>query len=292
MWVPENVRAAFDSAPRPVRVVVTTVYDTYVAWRDGRTIRLGAALAYYGLFSMASVLTVSLGLSQRIIGAENVESYLNGIFQDTLGPASADASAWVADRLDGSLGTQLGLIGGISLLVTGSLFFLALEDALNQIWLLPVRVGWRISVKRRAVSFLVLFAAALTLVVAFATQAVSGIFNSLLPGSIPGVDLVASLFASALSWVVLWAAVTLLFRYLPAAEVRWRAAIIGGIATSALLIVGTTVIGWYLRTFGASSVSGAMSSVLAILAWIFYEAQIFLVGAQFTRVVSNRIGST
>jgi len=78
----------------------------------------------------------------------------------------------------------------------------------------------------------------------------------------------------------------LLFRYLPDSRVPWRAAVIGGAVTTLLVVLGTTVIGFYLRHFGATSVPGAAGGVALVLLWMYYEAQIVLVGAEFTRVVA------
>jgi membrane protein len=78
----------------------------------------------------------------------------------------------------------------------------------------------------------------------------------------------------------------LLFRFLPPARVRWRPAIICGVATGALLVVGTALISWYLRSFGASSLTGAAAAVLGVLVWIYYEAQILLAGAQMCKILS------
>ena len=284
MSIAGRLRSITSLGPVAVRVVV----DTYGSWRADRTIRLGAGLAYYGLFSLASVLTLSLGIV-RLLGRRNdVDSYLAQRFEEIFGEIGAELSGMLAEQLSGGTGAQLGLIGLGSLLVTGSLFFLALEDALNQIWGMPVRVGIRSSIRRRLVAFLVLFGAALTLVVSLAVQTSSSLIEALLPGEALGVSALVSFVASSLSWLVLAGAVVLLFRFLPSADIPWRPAITSGVATSALLIVGTALIGAYLRRFGATSLSGAASSLLAVLFWIYYEAQILLAGAQLLKVLTER----
>ncbi len=266
---------------------VSVLFDTYASWRADRTIRLGAGLAYYGLFSLASVLTLTLGIVRVLGRRSDIDAYLSVRFEEMFGELGVEVSGLFAEKLSGSTGTQLGLIGFGSLLVTGSLFFIALEDALNQIWGMPVRVGIRSSVRRRLVAFLVLFGAALSLVVSFVIQTASSLIEALVPGEVIGVSALASFVASVLSWLVLAGAVVLLFRFLPSADVPWRPAAISGVVVSALLIVGTALIGRYLRRFGASSLSGAASSLLAILVWIYYEAQILLAGAQLCKVLTR-----
>ena len=269
-------------ARRAVRVLLAT----YGAWRDDRTIRLGAGLAYYGLFSLASVLTLSLGMVRVVTRRSETQAYLAERFEDAFGDIGAEVARFVAEQLDGSGGVQLGLIGLGSLLVTGSLFFIALDDAFKQIWNVPVRTGIWSTVRRRAVGLLVLFAAALTLVASLVVYTVSGLLEALVPGSLPRLSVIAELFASTLSWLVLAVALVLLFRFLPPARVRWRPAIICGVATGALLVVGTALISWYLRSFGASSLTGAAAAVLGVLVWIYYEAQILLAGAQMCKILS------
>lgn len=265
------------------RYLPSLLMRTYESWRDDRTIRLGAGLAYYGLFSLSSVLAVSLGLF-RIIGRSTaVEQALVERLDNFLGSDSEVTASEIVDRLGGSTGTQLGLIGLGSLLVTGSLFFLALEDAFNQIWREPVRVGFRSTIRRRLVSLIVLLGAATSLVVAFTLQAATSLLEALLPEWTTGSDALAAMTTNVVGWAVLGGAVALLFRYLPPHEIAWRPAISAALLTGVFLTIGSAMIGWYLRTAGASSVVGVVSTPLAVLLWIYYEAQILLAGAQLTK---------
>ena len=265
------------------RRVPSLVMRTYASWRDDRTIRLGAGLAYYGLFSLSSIIAVSLGLFRIIGSSAAVEEALAERLDHFLGAQSDVTAADILDRMDGSAGTQLGLIGLGSLLITGSLFFLALEDAFNQIWDVPVRVGLRFTVRRRFVSLLVLLGAATALVASFTLQAATSLIEVILPGSTAGEAAIASVATNAVSWTVLGSALTLLLRYLPPIEVPWRSAIITAFLTGILLVIGSALVGLYLRTAGASSVVGVVSAPLAVLVWIYYEAQILLAGAQLAK---------
>lgn len=264
------------------------VAATYVAWRDDRTMRLGAGLAYYGLFSLASVLAVALGLLRVIGQSEAVEAVLVERATALAGPDAADAVASFLVELDGSAGTQLGLIGLASLLVTGSVFFLALEDALNQIWHVPVAAGIRSSLRRRLTSLVVLLASAATLVIALGAQSATAFLGALLPGAVGESTALGSLLTSVLGTAVLAAALSLLFRFLPAIDPGRRAAVSSAVPTAVVLVVGTALVGWYLRTIGAGSLGGVASVPLAVLFWIYAEAQILLVGAQLSKVLARR----
>ena len=260
---------------------------TYREWRSDRTIRLGAGLAYYGLFSLTSVLAIAAGL-MRIVGrSDAVEAAITERIVELAGESSAASVSAAFDNLTGTAGTSVGLIGLASLLVTGSLFFVALEDAMNQIWHVPVRSGLRSSVQRRLVSLVVLFGAAVTLTVSFFVQTASSLLERFLPGSAPGLEALSSIFTSVLSWSVLAIALTLLFTYLPRREVPWYPAVTAAVTTAVFLVIGTALIGWYLRTVGASSVGGVASTPIVILLWIYYEAQIVLAGVQLSKVLTR-----
>ena len=285
--VRERLASFRERLPTPITTTIDVGVATYQAWRDDRTIRLGAGLAYYGLFSLASVFSISLWMVQVLSSRADVENFLATALEDALGDAAPDAATTISNALDQVSGGSLGLVGLVSLLITGSLFFLALEDALNQIWGVPVRHGIRWTIRRRLTSFLVLFGAASAIILSVAVQAVTSLVERIIPGSL-GSNALGSLMATGLGLLVLVVAVILLLLFLPSADVSRRAAIVSGVVTAGLLVVGTALIGWYLRTFGATSVTGAAASILAILFWIFYEAQILLAGAQLSKVLTLR----
>jgi len=274
----------------PLAPVWELVGATYRSWRADRTIRLGAGLAYYGLFSLASVIAVSFGII-RIIGrneaieeavADRVDEFVTDV------PAAEEIVTSAFEQLAGTNGGSIGLFGLASLLVTGSFFFLALEDAVDLIFGVPVRSGWRFTVRRRFVSLVVLLGACVTIVLALTVQAAASLLERFVGDITPTNGFLASLLASGLGWAVLGGALLLLFRYLPTIEVPWRIAFVGALVTAAFLTVGTSLIGWYLRTIGASSLSGAASTPIAVLLWIYYEAQILLAGVQLTHVLDER----
>jgi membrane protein len=267
------------------RPVPALLQRTYASWRDDRTIRLGAGLAYYGLFSLSSMLAIVLGFVRVVGRSEAVEEAIVERMEQLLGPEAQTAVTDFIANVEQSNGTRLGLIGLGSLLITGSLFFLALEDAFNQIWDRPVRVGLRSTLRRRAMSLLVLLAAAATLVVTLAVNAVTNLFEALLPGVTDGAPLITSIVTSGMAWAVLGLALALLFKYMPPEDVRWRHALIAAAITGVLVVIGSAVIGWYLRTAGAASVVGVVSTPIAVLLWIYYEAQIVLAGAQLLRTL-------
>ena len=275
---------------RYVRVVVT---ETYAQWRGDRTLRLGAGLAYYTLFTFVPFLALTAALAGQLFGLAEFEQFLTDRVGQ-FGVADAEtAGASIADELGSrSSRTSFGLVGFGSLLFASSLVFLALVDAVNTIWHAPVRAGFRDSIRRRLVSFLMVFGTGSVMVTAFAISAVSGAAERFIPGDIAILDSLASVLTSLASASALVVALVLLFRYTGPVRVPWLASVVSASITTVLLIVGTGAIGWYLRNYGGASLSGAFGAVLIALTWVYYEAQILLVGVQLAKVLTRSTGET
>ncbi len=263
--------------------------ETYQSWRNHRTIRLGAGLAYYGLFAIVPILAVALSLAGLFIAQTDVQAYLAGQLSDLLGLDADQVATAVAAVLDdsGSL-TGLGLVGAASLLLTASLLVIALQDAFNTIWERPVRSGIRQTVLRRLVAFVVVAGAGAVIVVSFAINAVTSLLGRLVPDA-AFFQSIEELFGLAASWALAIGVIALLFRYLTDVRVPWVPSIVGGVVTAAMLAIGTVLVGAYLRRYAAASLAGATGSVFLVLLWIYYVAQIVLVGAELTRVLSHRL---
>jgi membrane protein len=285
-----TLHGMLDSLPRPFRRAFGRAFGiisaTYTQWRLHRTIRLGAAVAYYGLFALVPVLAVCLAVAGRLVSDGQVQEYLDTRLVEVFGPEAAGFSEAVASTL-GSSGTiaGLGLVGAGTLVLAATLLVISLQDALNTIWELPVVSGFRRSFLRRLGAFVVILAAGGVLVLAFAINSITAVIDRLVPDVVI-LESMTELFGAATSWALGVGVFILLFRYLPDSRVPWRAASIGGAVTTLLVVLGTTVIGFYLRHFGATSVPGAAGGVALILLWMYYEAQIVLVGAEFTRVIA------
>ena len=263
-------------------------YDTYQEWRNHRTIRLGAGLAYYGLFAIVPILAVGLSLAGRFIAQNDVQSYLSDLLFDLFGIDAAQVAQVLSETLDneGTL-SGLGIVGAASLLLTASLLVIALQDAFNTIWERPVRSGLRQTVLRRLVAFVVVAGAGAVIVVSFAINAVTGLLGRL----VPDIALAASLevlLGQAASWALGVAVLALLFQYLTDVRIPWPPVLIGAIVTALMLAIGTMLIGAYLRRYAASSLAGATGSVFLVLLWIYYVAQIVLAGAELTRTLTKR----
>ncbi len=266
----------------------TLGFETYEHWRDHRTIRLGAGLAYYGLFALVPLLALALSVAGLVISRGDVQSYLADRISGWLGIDADNVARALTDAFDGTgTLTGLGILGAVSLLLTASVLVVAVQDAFNTIWERPVRPGLRHTVIRRLVSFAVIAGAGAVVIASFVLNAVTGLLARLIPDA-AFVSALEELFGVATSWVLGVGVVALLFRVLTDAHVPWVSAVAGGAATAGALAVGTVLVGAYLQRYAASSLAGVTGSVFLVLLWIFYVGQIILVGAEFTRVLVLR----
>jgi membrane protein len=262
--------------------------ETYEHWRDHRTIRLGAGLAYYGVLALVPLVAVALVIAGLVISNADIQSFVAERLSEWLGVEADDVAQALADALEGA-GTLsgLGLLGAASLLLTASVLVLAVQDAFNTIWERPVRPGLRHTVVRRLVSFAVVAGAGAVVVVSFALNAVAGVMSRIVPDATL-VESLEELYGVATSWALGTVVIALLLRILPDSHVPWSSAIGGGAVTAAMLVVGSVLIGAYLQRVAVASLVGATGSVFIVLLWIFYVGQIVLVGAEFTRVLVLR----
>ncbi|MCP3856448.1 MAG: YihY/virulence factor BrkB family protein [Actinomycetia bacterium] len=261
---------------------------TYRSWREDRTLRLGAGLAYYTLFTVLPFGALFVVLAGSLFGGADIQVYVVELLE-AMGVAETDAVAEAVTELVArqSMRSSLGLLGLGSLLFAASLVFLALQDAIQTIWHQPVRSGLRNSLRRRLVAFIMVLTTVLLIVVSFAVSAVTGAARALLPGESGLLNDLADLVTAGTSVLPLAIMLALLYRHLPPASVPWKVAAVAASVTALLLVAGTSVIGWLLRSYGGASVTGAFGTLLAVLSWIYYEAQIILAGAQLTKVLGS-----
>ena len=270
--------------PSPRLVVV----ETYTSWRSHRTIRLGASLAYYGLFAIVPLLAISFAVAGLVISEADVEDVLASVLGNVVDGDGQEFAAQIAESLDATATTgTLGLIGLGSLLLTASLVFVALQDAFDTIWELPVSSGTWATVRRRLIAFAVVLLAGGLLVASFAIVSISNLLRGILPGTSTIVDVGADLVVSVGSVALLAVVISALFHFLTREGLSWKVSAAGGVLTAVTLTVGNRLFIEYMRRFGASSLAGATGSVLVGLVWIYTIAQIVLAGAELTRVLQR-----
>lgn len=283
-------RALLADLVRP-RSLVALVLDTYEQWRVQRTVRLGAALAYYGLFAIVPVLSLSLGVVSMVFSGIDVDDALNRLAErlfDSTPPPAFVAS--VSDQIDQlEVGAGLGVLGFASLLLAGSLVFVALNDAASLIWEVPVQRGFGTTIRRRLLALGIVLGVGAVAIGVVVLRWVGGLLTRLVPSGIWVVDAVTQAAERFAAVLVVGAVVALLFRVLAPRGVDWLALLVGGGLAGAAMVVGSDLFGVYLDTVFTTSVTGAAAGVLVFLLWTYAMAQILLVGMHLTRGLDDRL---
>jgi membrane protein len=273
------------------------VRDSAYAWSEDRASRKGAALAYYMAFSMAPILIVATAVAGLFFGSAAAKGQIFEEMQKILGPTGARVvQAMVASAGRPGRGTLPALIGLVTMLIGSTSALAELKDGLDQIWNVPVahssgfwRYLWDFA-RTRLLSILIILGLGFLLLMSL-------VFSALLTGLAHklGVSDAADAFLQVLNFVLSLGLVVVLFatiyKVLPAVQLAWRDVAVGSTVTAVLFAVGKHVIGVYLGHSAVTSTYGAAGSLLVVLVWVYYSAQIFLYGAEFTKVYATRFGS-
>jgi membrane protein len=273
------------------RATLRLVRDALVNARRHKISRLAAALAFYALFSLAPLIVIIVSVSGLTFGTEAVEGEIVARTSGLLGSRGAETiQAIVASAGRPTPSAAAAAVGFAVLLFGASRVFVQLQDAMNTIWEAESR-GIRATIRNRLTGFAMVLAAGAVFLLGLVAQGAVAALRGLAGESVPGL----AGFLSALDWTLSFALTALLlgavFRYLPRADVDWADVWPGAVPTTFLFLAGRLAIGVYLQWGAMESIYGAAFSVLVILLWVYYTAQIVFFGAEFTRIYTRRFGS-
>jgi membrane protein len=264
-------------------------------WSGHNVPRLGASLAFYTLLSLAPLLILVVTICALVFTKSMAEASLVQQAQDVLGATGAKAlQSLIENSHEAKSGIVATIIALITLLFGASGVFVELRDSLNLIWDVKAnsRAGWRGMVWQRLTSFGMVLALGFLLLVSLILSAGLGLFEKFFTGLIPVNTAIlgetANFIISLLAIAVLFG---LIFKFVPEKAIAWRDVIVGAVATAVLFTLGRTLLALYLSTAGVGSTYGAAGSLVALVVWVYYSAQIFFFGAIFTRVYAERCGS-
>lgn len=268
--------------------------DSVSAWSVDKASRLAAALSYYTVFSIAPLLVIVIAVAGQVLGEEAVRGEIVAQIGDTVGQDTAEfIQTLVANAREPSSGTIATVIGVVTLILGATGVFGQLQGALDTIWRVEPAPGRGIigAIQDRFLGFAMVLGIGFLLMVAFVASTVISAASTFLGEQLPIPAGWLSVLDFALSFAVITVLFAFIFKILPRVSVAWRDVWLGAAVTSALFNVGKLLIGWYLGTSGAGSAFGAAGSLIVLLLWVYYSAQIFLLGAEFTKVYANRYGS-
>jgi membrane protein len=280
--------------PLKPQQLVDLARRSVAAWIDDYAPSMGAALAYYTLFSIAPLLLIVISIAGLVFGADAARGQIFAELRELMGEDGAAAVQSLLQSVNqparGVLGT---IIGGAVLLLGAMSVFSELQNSLDRIWRAPQRAnaGLWLLVRSRLLSFgMVLGVGFLLIVSLVASAAVTAMskFSAQLLG--PWAALVGAL-DFALTFVFVTATFAMIYKVMPRVRIAWPDVWLGATVTALLFALGKSLIGLYLGRSSVASGYGAAGSLIVLLIWMYYSAQIFLLGAEFTRVYARTFGS-
>jgi membrane protein len=269
--------------------------QTFNDWLEDKAPRLAAALAYYTLFAIAPLLIIVIAVAGLVFGAEaargQIMAQIGGIVGESGVEAIQDIVASASeDRSTGIAATVLGLF---TLLVGATGVFGQLQDALNTIWEVKPkpRERWTDVIKERFAPFTMVVGIAFLLLVSMVVSAGVAALGEYVTTMLPGVEIAAHAATFLLSFAVITLLFAMIYKILPDAKIAWSDVWIGAAVTALLFSVGKFLIGLYIGKSSAESAYGAAGSLVVVLLWVYYSAQILFFGAEFTQVYARERGS-
>jgi membrane protein len=277
------------------RTLREIVAKSVSAWLTHNASSMGAALAFYTLFSVAPILIIALAVAGYIFGPHTAETELLSQLQALTGDAGASAlrnllaSAHYSDKK--GLAAAIGLV---TLVIGATSVFGELQHALDVVWDTPSRrqgAAWWELLRSRLLSFGMVLGVGFLLLVSLIASAILAAFGGWLESRLVDLKIVLPLLDVAVSFGMTVLLFAMIYKYVPRESIAWRDVWIGAAVTAFLFAVGKSLIGLYLGRSTFSSAYGAAGSLIVLLLWIYYSAQIFLLGAEFTRAFAYARGS-
>lgn len=276
-----------------LRAVWLLSKESVLGFIDDGALSRGAAIAYYTVTSLAPILIIVIAIAGVFFGEDAARGAIANEVGGMMGKQGAAVlQDIVKNASNPQTGTVAGLIGLATLLVTASGTFGEIQSALNLIWRAKLE-GTTVSrmVRARIVSLGLVatlgFLLLVSLVVSSAITAFTGDLNKELPFG----GLISRLATMAFSFAMIATLFAAIYKVLPDRDLRWRDVIVGALVTSFLFTVGKFVIGLYLGSSSMASSYGAAGGLIVLFVWVYYTAQIFLLGAEFTRAYASNYGS-
>jgi len=269
-----------------IRELPALAKKVFSDWNRHDAPRLGAALAFYTVLSLSPLLVLTVAIAAFFFDRSMVMRQLTDQIQGLIGPAGAKTLQATLDSAQNSQSGGTASIISLLVLIFGASGVCGeLRTSLNKIWEVDpdANAGIWSMVRDRLFSFGMVLAVGFLLLAALIFSAALAVLATFLGGLIPFPHLLASAIDLGISVFGIGAVFALIFRYVPSAQVSWRQAWTGGLMTSVLFSIGKYLIGFYLAKAAPGSAYGAAGSVIVIILWVYYTAQIVFFGAEFTR---------
>jgi membrane protein len=267
--------------------------QTFTEWSNDKGGRLGAALSYYTVFSIAPLLLLVISIAGLVFWRQAAEGTLFGQLAGVVGPDAAHLIQAAVTKANHTKGGVIGtVIGVVALLVGATGVVIELQGALDTVWKVEPKPngGIRGLVRTRLLSVAMILSLGFLLLVSLVVSAALSALSGWLRAVFGDVAVLSWVVDAIVALAVIATMIALIYKILPDARVAWRDVWVGAIATAILFMAGKYAIGLYIGKASVGSAFGAAGSLAVLLVWIYYSAQIVLLGAEFTRVYANRFG--
>jgi membrane protein len=265
------------------------------AWQADFAPSMGAAISYYTVFSLAPLLVIVIAVAGAVFGRDAVQGLIVAQLGGLIGNDGATmVQALVKSASDTNRGLIAGSISVVILLIGATTVFAELQSAMDRIWHVPAEhrpQGLFALLRTRLLSLGLILGVAFLLMVSLAVSAGLAAVGSWLGGMLPGWVLLLQILNAAISVTIATLLFAMIFKLMPSTHIDWRDVWIGAAVTAVLFEVGKSLIGLYLGRGSVTESFAAAGSLVVLLAWVYYAAQIFLLGAEFTKVYADAHGS-
>ena len=263
---------------------LSTIKCAVSHWSADQAATIGAALAFYCAFSIAPLLVILLTIAGWIVGAEAAYGHITVQLTALFGKSTAEILLQAVRSSQTADGTIATIVSAVTLLLGATTVFNALEAALEQIWgareLVPQGIrGW---IRTRVLSFGLILAVGFLLLVSLVLSTALTVVRTAIARRFTEFVVLAGVLDFVISVGLVTGLISLIYRYMPARRMAWRPILWGALVTALLFHLGRWGIAWYLGRSTQPSAFGAAASFAAMLLWLYYSAQIFLLGAEFT----------
>lgn len=280
---------------RYVKAVVNLLQEATVRWVQDKGHLMAAALAYYMIFALAPTLVIVIDIAGAIFGAAAVQGQLFSTLENVLGPETAAFVASLVENAAQAAAGRIITIVGVALLLYGaSNVFYQLKMALNVIWrIIPEPQNGVLNyLKTRSIALFMVVTLGFLFLLAFAMMFVLTTLNEYVVAWLPAVGQLSIFYQFMVIFPLMIVLLALLFKILPDAHLAWRDVWLGAAVTAVLLLVGIQVLSFVMARFFTGSIYGAAGSLVILLYFVYYCAQMLFFGAEFTYVYANKYGSS
>ena len=267
--------------------------DTVLAFINDEALSRGAAIAFYTVTSIAPVLLIVIAIAGLAFGRDAAQNAITEQLSGLMGQQTAEVlQAAVASAANKPSGVVATIVGIITLMVTASGVFGEMQTALNAIWKAKPK-GTTVSrlIRARAASLGLVAALGFLLMVSLVVSTVLMAFGNYLNSILPFGQVILTVLNVIVSLVLISFLFAAIYKVLPDRNLEWGDVVVGAIVTGVLFTIGKSLISWYIGSSALASSFGAAGALIVLLLWVYYSAQIFLLGAEFTKVYANAHGS-